>query len=135
MEQTLILVKPDGVRRGLTGEVLARFERRGFKIVALKMLTISDALAERHYGEHKGKPFYPGLIAFITSGPIVAAILEGDGAINAVRQMCGATDPQKAAPGSIRADYALSIGENIVHASDSPERAAIEMALFFPTNP
>jgi nucleoside-diphosphate kinase len=131
MERTFVMIKPDGVRRGLVGECLRRFEDRELKLVALKLLTPSRELAESHYGAHRDKPFFPGVVQFITSGPVVAMILEGESAIAAVRQMVGATRPLEAAPGSIRGDYALEVGENIVHASDGPETAAEEMALWF----
>jgi nucleoside-diphosphate kinase len=131
MEQTFVMIKPDGVRRGLTGECIRRFEQRGLKLVQLKMLTPARELAEEHYGAHRDKPFFPGVVQFITSGPVVAMILEGESAIAAVRQMVGATRPLEAAPGSIRGDYALEVGENIVHASDGPETAQQEIALWF----
>jgi nucleoside-diphosphate kinase len=131
MERTFVMIKPDGVRRGLVGECLRRFEDRGLKLVALKLLTPSRELAENHYGAHRDKPFFPGVVQFITSGPVVAMILEGESAIAAVRQMVGATRPLEAAPGSIRGDYALEVGENIVHASDGTETAAEEMRLWF----
>ena len=125
------MIKPDGVRRALVGECLRRFEARGLRIVQLKMVTPSRELAENHYGAHRDKPFFPGVVQFITSGPVVAMVLEGESAIAAVRQMVGATRPLEAAPGSIRGDYALDVGENIVHASDGPETAAEEMRLWF----
>ncbi|RMI32829.1 nucleoside-diphosphate kinase [Nocardia stercoris] len=132
-EQTLILVKPDGVARGLIGEVLSRVERKGLTIAALKMETVSEELAGAHYAEHEGKAFYPSLIEFITSGPVVAAVLEGPRAIAAFRQLAGGTDPvEKALPGSIRADFALETQFNLVHGSDSPESAKREIALWFP---
>jgi nucleoside-diphosphate kinase len=130
-ERTLVLVKPDAMQRGLTSEVLGRFERRGLKIVALRMLQIDEALAARHYAEHVGKPFYERLCNFITSGPVIAAVFEGEDAVALVRQTIGATDPAKAAPGSIRGDFGINMGRNMVHGSDSPESAAREVALFF----
>jgi nucleoside-diphosphate kinase len=131
MERTLIIVKPDAMERGLLGEILSRFERRGLKTVALKMMRIDEALARRHYGEHEGKPFFPGLISYITSSPVVVAVFEGPRAIEVARQTMGATDPAKAAPGTIRADLGLEMGRNLVHGSDGPETAAREIALFF----
>jgi nucleoside-diphosphate kinase len=132
MERTLILVKPDAFARGLTGEIIARFERKGLKPVALRLMTISRVLAERHYAEHAGKPFYEGLVQFITSGPLVAMVLEAESAIAAARQLMGQTNPLQAETGSIRGDYAIEVGENMVHGSDSPESAAREVGLFFP---
>jgi len=131
-ERTLVLVKPDGVRRGLVGEVLSRLERRGLSLVAMELRTLDRATAEHHYGEHQGKPFYAGLVDFITSGPLVSLVVEGPRAVESVRTMMGVTDPVKATPGSLRGDYALEIGENIVHGSDSPESARREVSLFFP---
>jgi nucleoside-diphosphate kinase len=131
-ERTLVLVKPDAVARGLTGEILGRIERKGLKIVALEQRTLDRATAERHYGEHDGKPFFGELVDFITSGPLVALVAEGPRAHEAVRALMGVTDPVKSAPGSIRGDLALEIGQNLVHGSDSPESAAREVALFFP---
>lgn len=131
MERTLVLVKPDGVQRGLAGTVLARLEARGLKIVALRLLQMDRDLAGRHYGAHEGKPFFAGLVDFITSGPIVAAVLEGRNAVDVVRQTMGATDPAKATPGTIRGDLALDIGRNIIHGSDSTESAENEIAIFF----
>ena len=130
-QRTLVLVKPDGIQRGLVGEILRRLERRGLKLVGLKMMQLSKDLAARHYAEHQGKPFYDGLIAFITSGPVVAMIWEGREAVSVVRSLMGATDPMKAAPGTIRGDLALDHGMNLIHGSDSPERAETEIALFF----
>jgi len=132
MDRTLILVKPDAFARGLTGEILARFERKGLRIVALKHLQVTEDLAKRHYAEHEGKPFFGELVEFITSGPLVAMVLEGYEAVLAARQVIGATNPLEAAPGSIRGDFALEIGQNMVHGSDSNESAAREAALFFP---
>jgi nucleoside-diphosphate kinase len=131
VERTLILVKPDGVQRGLVGEVITRFERRGLKIVGLKFLQVDRPLAERLYAVHKGKPFYEGLLAYISSAPVVAMVLEGPNAISLARQTMGATRPGEAAPGSLRADFGLEIGRNLVHGSDSPETAAYEVPLFF----
>lgn len=125
------MVKPDGVQRGLVGEILGRFERKGYKLVALKMLRIPRELAEQHYGEHRDKPFFAGLVSFITSGPVVAAVLEGRGVIAGVREMMGPTDPAKAPPGTIRGDFGLDVGRNVIHGSDGPESAAREIALFF----
>ena len=132
MDRTLILVKPDAFARGLTGEIIARFERKGLRIVALKHLQVTEDLAKRHYAEHEGKPFFGELVEFITSGPLVAMVLEGYEAVVAARQVIGATNPLEAAPGSIRGDFALEIGQNMVHGSDSNESAAREAALFFP---
>jgi nucleoside-diphosphate kinase len=131
LERTLVLVKPDGVQRRLVGEVITRFERRGLHLVALKLLCIDRLLAERHYAEHTGKPFFDGLVAFITSAPVVAMVWEGADAVAQVRAMMGATNPTAAAPGSIRGDLAVNIGNNVVHGSDSPGRGAEEVALFF----
>ena len=131
MERTYLMVKPDGVQRGLAGEIIARFEKKGFKIAALKMLRISRELAEKHYGEHLGKPFFENLVGFITSGPVVAMVIEGKDAISAAREMMGATNPLKALPGTIRGSYGIDIGRNIIHGSDSPESAQREIALFF----
>ncbi len=131
MERTLILLKPNAVQRGLVGEILARFERRGLTLLALKLMQVSRELAERHYAEHLGKPFYPGLLDFITSAPTVAAVLEGEQAIELVRRMCGETDPRRAAPGTIRGDYGVRTQQNLIHASDSPESAGREIGLFF----
>ena len=130
-ERTLVLVKPDGVQRGLAGEVVTRLERRGLKIVGAKFVHADRALAERHYAEHRGKPFYEGLVAFITSSPVLALVMEGERAVEVARQAMGATDPLKAAPGTVRGDLARTIGRNLVHGSDSPERAAQEIALWF----
>ena len=132
MERTLILVKPDAFARGLTGEIIARFERKGLRLVALRQLQMEADLASRHYAEHEGKPFYGELVEFITSGPLVAMVLEGARAVEAARQVIGATDPLQAAPGSIRGDFALEVGQNMVHGSDSSESAAREVGLFFP---
>lgn len=132
MERTLVLLKPDTVRRGLVGQVLARFEAKGLTLVTLELRTIDSELADRHYAEHVEKDFYPPLRAFVTGGPLVAAVLEGDEAIEVVRAVNGATDGRKAAPGSIRGDWSLSNRENLVHGSDSAESAAREIALWFP---
>ena len=132
MERTLILVKPDAFARNLSGEIIARFERKGLQLVAMKMMTASRELAEAHYAEHAERPFFGELVDFITSGPLVAMILEGDHAVTAARQVIGATDPIEATMGSIRADYALEVGRNMVHGSDSDESAAREAVLFFP---
>ena len=131
MEQTLVLVKPDGVQRGLIGEVISRLERRGLKLVAMKLMQVEEALARRHYGEHVDRPFFPGLVSFITSGPIVAMVWEANNAIEIVRQTMGATNPINAAPGTIRGDLGINIGRNLVHGSDGPESAQREVALFF----
>ena len=132
MERTLILVKPDAFTRNLTGEIIARFERKGLRLVALKQTTLTREIAERHYAEHNGKPVFEELVEFITSGPLVAMVLEGESAVEAARQLIGATNPLQAAPGSIRGDYAISVGQNMVHGSDSTDSAAREVALFFP---
>src|SRR3954469_5556323 len=132
MERTLILVKPDAFARGLTGEIIARFERKGLSIVALKHMVLDDDTAKRHYAEHEGKPFFGELVEFITSGPLVAMVLEGDEAITAARQVIGATNPLQATTGSIRGDFAIAVGQNMVHGSDSPESGKREAALFFP---
>jgi nucleoside-diphosphate kinase len=132
MERTLILVKPDAFARNLTGEIIARFERKGLRLAALQQMTMSRELAAQHYAEHQGKGFYDELVDFITSGPLVAMVLEGDSAITAARQVIGATNPLEATTGSIRGDYATSVGQNMVHGSDAPESAAREVGLFFP---
>lgn len=132
VEKTLVLVKPDGVKKHICGEVISRFERKGLALHAIKLIEVSMELAKKHYGEHEGKPFFQGLIDFITSGKVLAMVVEGENAIAAVRQINGATDPLKAVPGSIRGDFATSIDENIVHASDAPETAAREIGLWFP---
>ena len=131
MERTLIIVKPDGVQRGLIGDVLARFEHRGLKFVGLKLIHITPELAEQHYGVHKGKPFYAGLVKYITSAPVVVGVIEGPKAISVVRNTMGATNAAEAVPGTIRGDYALEIGFNIIHGSDGPETAKQEIDLFF----
>ena len=132
MSRTLILVKPDAFARGLTGEIIARFERKGLTITALKYTTLDRQLAEQHYAEHQGKPFFEELVSFITSGPLVAMVLEGHEAVKAARQVIGATNPLEAATGSIRGDFALEVGKNMVHGSDSDESAEREANLFFP---
>jgi nucleoside-diphosphate kinase len=134
MERTLILVKPDAFARGLTGEIIARFENKGLKIVAMRHMQVDEDLAKRHYAEHEGKPFFGELVEFITSGSIVAMILEGEEAVRAARQVIGATNPLDAAPGSIRGDYAIAVGQNMVHGSDSPESGEREAKLFFPAS-
>ena len=131
LERTLVLVKPDGVQRGLIGETIRRLERRGLRLIAAKFQTVDRALAERHYAIHKGKPFYDGLIEYITSAPVMAMVLEGPGAIAAVRQTMGATKPTEAQTGSIRHDFALEIGRNLTHASDGSETAQVEIDLWF----
>lgn len=131
MNRTFAMVKPDGVEKGLVGEIISRFEKKGLKIVALKIMKITPELAEKHYGEHKGKPFFSDLVNFITSGPVAAMVLEGENVIPTVRTMMGATDPKDAAPGTIRGDFALTIDENIIHGSDSPESAMREIGIFF----
>jgi nucleoside-diphosphate kinase len=133
MDRTLILVKPDAFERRLTGEVLARFERKGLTIVAMKRMTVDRDLAQRHYDEHRGKPFFADLVDFITGGPLVALVLEGHEAVTAARQVIGATNPLEAAPGSIRGDFGLEVQTNLVHGSDSPESAEREIGLFFPS--
>lgn len=131
MERTLVLLKPDSIQRGLAGEVISRLERRGLKFVAMKLMKVSEDLAHRHYGEHVGKPFFDGLVKFITSSPIVAMVVEGENAVEVVRNVIGATNPTQAAPGTIRGDLALTIGMNLVHGSDSPESARREIDIFF----
>jgi len=131
MQRTLILVKPDAFARNLTGEIMARFERKGLRLVALKLMTMDRPLAQRHYAEHEGKPFFGELVSFITSRPLVAMVLEGEQAVAAARQVIGATNPLEAASGSIRGDLAIEVGQNLVHGSDSPDSAEREVALFF----
>ena len=131
MERTLILVKPDAFARGLTGEIVARFERKGLKIVAMRHMQVTEDLAKQHYAEHDGKPFFGELVDFITGGPLVAMVLEGYEAVKAARQIIGATNPLEAAPGSIRGDFGLEVQTNLVHGSDSPESGQREAALFF----
>ena len=132
MDRTLILVKPDAFARGLTGEIIARFERKGLRIVALEHMVLTEAVAQRHYAEHDGKPFFGELVEFITSGPLVALVLEGQDAVKAARQVIGLTNPLEAAPGSIRGDFAIEVGQNMVHGSDSPESAVRDANLLFP---
>lgn len=132
-ERTLVLVKPDGVRRGLVGEVVGRLERKGLTLVAAQLRTLDRATAEQHYAEHAERPFFASLVTFITGGPLMALVVEGERAIEAFRALAGATDPVKAVPGTIRGDFALAVQQNIVHGSDSPESAQREIGLFFPT--
>jgi nucleoside-diphosphate kinase len=132
-ERTLVLVKPDGVRRGLVGEVVGRLEAKGLTLVAMELRTLDRETAEDHYGEHRERPFFGELVDFITGGPLVSLVVEGPRAVEATRTLMGQTDPVKSAPGSIRGDYALEIGENLVHGSDSPESASREIGLFFPS--
>jgi nucleoside-diphosphate kinase len=132
VDRTLILVKPDAFARNLTGEIIARFERKGLRIAALKHMTVTEELAREHYAEHDGKPFFSELVAFITSAPLVAMVLEGEEAVKAARQVIGATNPLEATTGSIRGDYAVAVGQNMVHGSDSADSAARETAIFFP---
>jgi len=131
VEKTFIILKPDAVQRSLVGEILGRFERRGLKLVALKFVHVSDELARKHYAVHAERPFFAGLVQYITSSPVVALVLEGNNAISVVRSMVGATRPHEAAPGTIRADFGLDVGRNLVHASDGPETAKDEIALWF----
>jgi len=132
-ERTLVLVKPDGVRRGLAGEVISRLEQKGLTLVAMELRTLSRETAEQHYAEHKERPFFGELVDFITSAPLVALVVEGPNAVTGVRRLMGVTNPVEATPGSIRGDYALEIGQNLVHGSDSPESAAREISIFFPS--
>ncbi len=131
MDRTFVMVKPDGVQRGLIGDIVSRFERRGLKVVGLKMLTVTEELAKKHYAEHASKPFFPNLVSFIRSGPVVAMVVEGKDAVPVVRSMVGATNPANSAPGTIRGDYALDTGRNVIHASDSPDSAKREISLYF----
>jgi len=131
MERTYLMVKPDGVQRGLVGQIISRFEQRGYKIVGLKMMQISRELAEKHYGEHVGKPFFAGLVDFITSGPVVAMVVEGKDVVVTAREMMGATNPLKAAPGTIRGSFGVDVGRNVIHGSDSVESANREIGIFF----
>ncbi|WP_019242026.1 MULTISPECIES: nucleoside-diphosphate kinase [Bacillus] len=131
MEKTFLMVKPDGVQRQLIGDIVARFERKGFQLVGAKLMQISNELAEQHYGEHKERPFFGELVEFITSGPVFAMVWEGENVISTARSMMGATNPKDAAPGTIRGDYAATVGKNIIHGSDSPESAEREIGLFF----
>ena len=132
MQRTLVLVKPDGVRRGLAGEVISRLENKGLTLVAMELRTLERATAEEHYGEHRERPFFGELVEFITGGPLVALVVEGPSAVAATRRLMGITNPVEATPGSIRGDYALEIGQNLVHGSDSEESAAREIGIFFP---
>ena len=131
MDRTLVLLKPDAVQRGLAGEIISRLERRGLKLAAMKMLLVTEELAHRHYADHVGKPFFAGLVKFITSSPIVAMVIEGENAVDVVRNTMGVTSPSDAAPGTIRGDLALTIGANLIHGSDSAESAKREIGLFF----
>lgn len=133
MERSLVLVKPDGVRRGLVGEVISRIEEKQLRITEMRMMTVDAELAKRHYEEHTDKPFFRDLLEFITSGPVVAMVVEGEQAVSVLRTLMGATDPKQAAPGTIRGDFGLAITENIVHGSDSPQSAERELGLFFPS--
>ena len=132
MQRTLVLVKPDGVRRGLAGEVISRLEQKGLTLVAMELRTLDRATAEEHYGEHRERPFFGELVEFITGGPLVAMVVEGPNAVAGTRRLMGVTNPVEATPGSIRGDYALEIGQNLVHGSDSEESAAREIGIFFP---
>lgn len=131
MEQTFLMVKPDAVRRGLIGQIVSRFEAKGFHMIAGKLMVISDQLVRKHYKEHEGRPFYQDLITFMTSGPVFAMVWEGDNIIKLARQMMGSTDPEQAAPGTIRGDFATRVNRNVIHGSDSPESAEREIRLFF----
>lgn len=131
MEKTFLMVKPDGVQRNLVGDIVSRFEKKGFKLAGAKLMQITKELAEEHYGEHNGKPFFPELVSFITSGPVFAMVWEGDNVIATARQMMGKTNPQEALPGTIRGDYGLTVGKNVIHGSDAPESAEREIGLFF----
>jgi nucleoside-diphosphate kinase len=131
VERTLVIIKPDGVQRGLIGPILSRLEARGLKLVGLKLVQVAQALAEQHYAEHQGKPFYEGLLRYITSGPVIVACVEGTSAVQMVRNTVGATNPLNSGPGTIRGDFALDIGRNLIHASDAPETAQRELALWF----
>ena len=133
MERTYLMVKPDGVQRGLCGEIVTRFEKKGLKLVAMKLMVIPKATAEKHYGEHKGKKFYDSLISDITSGPVLAMVWEGENAVSVCRTMMGKTNPQESAPGTIRGDYGMQTGMNLIHGSDSPESAEREIGIFFKT--
>jgi nucleoside-diphosphate kinase len=130
-DRTFVMIKPDGVQRGLVGDIVARFERRGLKIAAMRMLVVSEDLAKKHYEEHAAKPFFPNLVGFIRSGPVVAMVVEGKDAVPIVRSMVGATNPKNSAPGTIRGDFAVDMGRNVIHASDSPESAKREISLYF----
>lgn len=135
MEQTLILIKPDAMQRGLAFEILSRLERRGLRLAGLRLLQVEQAMAEKHYAEHEGKPFFTGLVAYITSSPIIAAVFEGTSAVNAARQTIGSTNPTESSPGTIRGDFGLEIGRNLIHGSDSVESANREIAIFFEGQP
>ncbi|MEM6446603.1 MAG: nucleoside-diphosphate kinase [Cyanobacteria bacterium J06642_2] len=134
MERTFIAIKPDGVQRGLVGAIVQKFEAKGFQLAGLKLMQVSRELAEEHYGEHKERPFFPGLVEFITSGPVVAMVWEGKGVVAAARKMIGKTNPLDSEPGTIRGDYGIDIGRNIIHGSDAPETATREIALWFNEN-
>lgn len=134
MEQSLIILKPDAVQRGLVGPIISRLEQRGLKMTGLKLMRIDESLARRHYGVHEGKPFFASLVEYITSGPVITIVVSGKDVVSTVRTMVGATNPTQAAPGTIRGDFALEIGRNLIHASDSPENGAQEVALFFSDN-
>lgn len=134
MERTFVALKPDAVQRGIIGDVIARFERKGFKLIGLKMMQVTRAMAEEHYGEHREKPFFGGLVDFITSAPIVAMAWEGDNAVETIRKMMGATNPKDSAPGTIRGDFAVDMGRNVIHGSDSPASAERELKIFFQSN-
>jgi nucleoside-diphosphate kinase len=131
LERTFIAIKPDGVQRGIVGEIIRRFESKGFTLVGLKLMQVSRELAEQHYGVHKERPFFPGLVSFITSGPLVAMVWEGDGVIASARKLIGATNPLTAEPGTIRGDFGVSVGRNLIHGSDAPETAQQEIKLWF----
>ncbi|BCX12574.1 MAG: nucleoside diphosphate kinase [Thermosynechococcus sp.] len=133
MERTFVAIKPDGVQRGLVGTIIQRFEQKGYTLVGLKLMRVSRELAEQHYGEHKDKPFFPGLVNFITSGPVVAMVWEGRGVIANARKLIGATNPLNAEPGTLRGDFAVDVGRNVIHGSDSPENAEREINLWFQT--
>jgi nucleoside-diphosphate kinase len=131
LERTFIAIKPDGVQRGIVGEIIRRFETKGFTLVGLKLMQVSRELAEQHYGVHKERPFFPGLVSFITSGPLIAMVWEGDGVIASARKLIGATNPLTAEPGTIRGDFGVSVGRNLIHGSDAPETAQQEIKLWF----
>ncbi|MCP3025856.1 nucleoside-diphosphate kinase [Halobacillus sp. A5] len=131
MEKTFLMIKPDGVQRNLTGQIISKFENKGFKLAGAKLMLIDRSLAEEHYGEHKGKPFFKELVDFITSGPVFAMVWEGENVILTARQMMGATNPQEASPGTVRGDYGLTVGKNVIHGSDSQQSAEREIGLFF----
>ncbi|BAI61110.1 nucleoside diphosphate kinase [Methanocella paludicola SANAE] len=133
-DRTFVMIKPDGVQRGLVGDIVARFEHRGLKIAAMKMLLVSEDLAKKHYEEHAAKPFFPNLVSFIRSGPVVAMVVEGKDVVPMVRSMVGATNPKNSNPGTIRGDFAVDMGRNVIHASDSPESAKREISLYFNTS-